>query len=77
MTKLTYTEIKALISLRSHVEGCMEIRSDGRRWQDVYLPSAKPSGMTTRQFDGVLGSLQNKGFYNKTDGDCFGLVNVG
>lgn len=72
---LTDNEMRVLACLRANKEAAVETKSDGSKWSEVYLDNALPHGMSIREFDGTLGSLQRKGFYKDT-GDCFGLIQV-
>lgn len=76
MTNLTPLELEILKSLRDNTEGECE-NPEGEIWGSSYLWDACPKGMTTRQFDGVLGALRKKGFYlpDRDNGD-FGSVRM-
>jgi hypothetical protein len=74
MTQLTDNENRVLACLRGAVEG-RTIDKDGITWGDVYLDNAIPDGMSSREFDGTLGSLTKKGLYREYE-EAFGMVQI-
>lgn len=75
MTTLTNNEANVLANLRAAVENT-DTRADGAVWGTVYLDNVARDGRSDRSFNGILGSLTNKGLYVDA-GECFGSVLMG
>lgn len=75
ITNLSVEATDLLARLRANIES-EELRADGSRWGDGYLPNARPHTMSGHQFAGYLSALEAAGLYEKmADADgFFGLV---
>lgn len=74
LSKLTYLEREVLSNLRSIGHEAEEITPEGVVYGHVYLDN----GINTacKRTQGVLGSLEKKGYYIKVDGYAWGAVKL-